>query len=984
MARFKTRARAVDMLGRQQIAGIPSAISELFKNAHDAYADHVEIDFYRHNQLFVLRDDGLGMTRTDFESRWLTIGTESKLNAKAGLKMPPSAPDKPKRPILGEKGIGRLAVAAIGPQVFILTRAVRADGHHDLVACYIHWAIFEQPGIDLEDIEIPVRTFSAGSLPTKDDVDSMTEAFGLNIINLEEQVRRQFEADFKKMSLDPTVVDGFVKNLSLAGEGHGTHFIICPTFDVLLADIDKQSDYEASNLEKVLLGFTNEMTPGHSAPVIKTAFRDHQGAGRVEDWATRSRFFTPEEFTIADHSFQGTIDEHGQFRGSVRVYDSEPVTYTLPWDQGQGKPTDCGPFKVDIAYIQGRQKESLLAASKSSAEYGELIKKLNRFGGLYLYKDGIRVQPYGQIDFDWLGIEQRRTLSASYFFFSHRRMFGVVDISQQANAALLEKAGREGFRENTAYKQFKDILKNLLIQLATDFFREGGVYEPRFTARRQELVRLEEVRRRREKGVTAKKKKLDQELETFFRAYEVGAPAERAQTFVEGLRERLAEAKSTMDTKFAAQLVLDIEESARRNLRNLEEGYYVAKPKGIGLSRALEQKYDDYTALYQDLQTNVFSKIRQTVEEEITTAANEARLELDRRVRIERALNQLADQAQKTARVERNETNDAVGKVQEEVRQVVQASITAVNEEIREVLADFAATDFSEMEEADIVAVRDTLERRLIGVKESKQELLRGIRAQLEEIDVENPSTRLDEMEAVERRMLALEERAELDLQLTQMGMAIEVINHEFDSSIRSIRDQLRLLRSWADVNKGLDKVYQGLRTNFDHLDGYLTLFTPLHRRLYREEVTIRGNEIVEYLTGLFEQRLARHQVELRHTKAFSGLKLQGYPSVYYPVFVNLIDNAIYWLKDYRSDNRVIELDASRQTMFVSNNGPKILESRRESVFESGVSFKPAGRGLGLAISRQVLAQANYNLVLTEEPRPGMTVTFCLTPTQQA
>ena len=35
------------MLGRQQIAGIPTAISELFKNAHDAYADNVEADFFR-------------------------------------------------------------------------------------------------------------------------------------------------------------------------------------------------------------------------------------------------------------------------------------------------------------------------------------------------------------------------------------------------------------------------------------------------------------------------------------------------------------------------------------------------------------------------------------------------------------------------------------------------------------------------------------------------------------------------------------------------------------------------------------------------------------------------------------------------------------------------------------------------------------------------------------------------------------------------
>ena len=34
------------MLGRQQIAGVPTAIAELFKNAHDAYADRVEADYF--------------------------------------------------------------------------------------------------------------------------------------------------------------------------------------------------------------------------------------------------------------------------------------------------------------------------------------------------------------------------------------------------------------------------------------------------------------------------------------------------------------------------------------------------------------------------------------------------------------------------------------------------------------------------------------------------------------------------------------------------------------------------------------------------------------------------------------------------------------------------------------------------------------------------------------------------------------------------
>ncbi|NHZ71935.1 MAG: hypothetical protein GWP17_02475, partial [Aquificales bacterium] len=101
MAKFKTRARTVDMLGRQQIAGIPNAISELFKNAHDAYADHVEIDYFRSDGLFILRDDGLGMTKKDFEERWLTLGTESKLAGQKGIKPPPADPTKKRRPITG-------------------------------------------------------------------------------------------------------------------------------------------------------------------------------------------------------------------------------------------------------------------------------------------------------------------------------------------------------------------------------------------------------------------------------------------------------------------------------------------------------------------------------------------------------------------------------------------------------------------------------------------------------------------------------------------------------------------------------------------------------------------------------------------------------------------------------------------------------------------------------------------------------------------
>ncbi|MBW2647873.1 MAG: ATP-binding protein, partial [Deltaproteobacteria bacterium] len=140
MAKFRTKARAVDMLGRQQIADASTAISELFKNAHDAYADHVEVDFFRSDSLLVIRDDGMGMTLEEFESNWLVLGTDSKVIFPQGPQ-PYRPPDKPERAVMGEKGIGRLAIAFLGPQVLVLTRSAK-DGERDtLVMCYVHWGL---------------------------------------------------------------------------------------------------------------------------------------------------------------------------------------------------------------------------------------------------------------------------------------------------------------------------------------------------------------------------------------------------------------------------------------------------------------------------------------------------------------------------------------------------------------------------------------------------------------------------------------------------------------------------------------------------------------------------------------------------------------------------------------------------------------------------------------------------------------------------
>ena len=188
MGKFQVRARAVDMLGRQQIAGIPTAVHELFKNAHDAYAERAEVDYFRSQRLFVMRDDGLGMTLEDIEEKWLTLGTENRLGANEAKTEFWTGPKKlSRRTIMGEKGIGRLAIAAIGPIALVITRAVRQDGLRPTVSVLVHWSLFEQRGIDVSSIPVPIRE-TAADLPSQTTLVEMIEEVHEKIVGLRDQI----------------------------------------------------------------------------------------------------------------------------------------------------------------------------------------------------------------------------------------------------------------------------------------------------------------------------------------------------------------------------------------------------------------------------------------------------------------------------------------------------------------------------------------------------------------------------------------------------------------------------------------------------------------------------------------------------------------------------------------------------------------------------------------------------------------------------
>jgi len=258
--------------------------------------------------------------------------------------------------------------------------------------------------------------------------------------------------------------------------------------------------------------------------------------------------------------------------------------------------------------------------------------------------------------------------------------------------------------------------------------------------------------------------------------------------------------------------------------------------------------WDDYQDTLTGLQEKVFQPTQATIEQEITLAAREARLEIDRRLRIENALKAREKEATTATNAEMKKARESLVTVAAETRQAIAQSLTSVRDEIARAFSQFNRLNITEFPDEEIVRTRIRLEQDIEEATIRQGQFLVGIRNQLEGIRLDGDITQLDQLEALEQKVVTLEEAADADLQLTQMGMAIEVINHEFNSSIRGVRSRLRELKAWADLNEGLVDVYSGIRASFDHLDSYLTLFTPLHRRLYRTETEFDGADICKYL----------------------------------------------------------------------------------------------------------------------------------------
>ena len=102
------------LLGTQNFSTDESAVLELVKNAYDANATKIVIEFLKDKM--IITDNGIGMDEYDIKSNWMCIGKSNKVYE-----------NDFNRVLSGSKGIGRFALAKLGRNVELISKKINKD-----------------------------------------------------------------------------------------------------------------------------------------------------------------------------------------------------------------------------------------------------------------------------------------------------------------------------------------------------------------------------------------------------------------------------------------------------------------------------------------------------------------------------------------------------------------------------------------------------------------------------------------------------------------------------------------------------------------------------------------------------------------------------------------------------------------------------------------------------------------------------------------
>jgi signal transduction histidine kinase len=391
-------------------AGVdPSRAISLVQELTNAANWKEVVDILETVNSITVSDRGGGMDATALESVFLRIGTPSRLHTPTSTQQ---------RTILGNKGIGRLAMMRLGDRASVTSWTSPSNAQR--VA--FDWRQFDDPEKTVDDITIPIEPVA----PAGDGLSGTEiEITALRSVWTPEQVEKRFVGGFLRRLQNPFLDPARQALFPIDVHYNGGERLPIEGMKKILRD------HAQADLELVF-------SPDVAAPsgvVVATTLTDHQ---RGMD--PQHVFRTLDEVM---HKVEATAEELksvGNFTARIRWFNRE----TLRTQQT----------------LQGNVKEARLELDLWS-------------GGVSIYRDGFRVGFSGGAQGeDWLAIDST-ALKRGGFAVNRIQVVGALEISREKNPYLIDRSNREGLIDSRQ----TTIVRELLIEYAINELRRHIEHE---------------------------------------------------------------------------------------------------------------------------------------------------------------------------------------------------------------------------------------------------------------------------------------------------------------------------------------------------------------------------------------------------------------------------------------------------------------------------------------------------------------------------
>jgi len=403
---IRPAGRHIFTIGKDLIQDRYAAIVELVKNAYDADSIDVIISFIENkNNEYTIIVEDHGHGMS--RDTVINRWMVPSTNDKLTRKKSPHG-----RIMQGKKGIGRYAASILGKDLLLETTK---DG--EKTTLFIDWKSFEEAEY-LHEVEILIETKKTSSCNgTKLTIsDSTDEKFNW------------LEKDYKKN----TPLDKLKYELSK----------LIPPFE-----FQETSDF---SIEIIYNGLNNEyINKEKISPIPVFELYDYKISGIIETDGT------------------GTLKYNQQnSKNSV----TEELSYKL------SEKTNCGRLELDIR-VYDRDKDAIdaLIARGLKNNEGNYLGKLDArklldtYSGIGVYRNGFRIRPLGDPDFDWLTLNAGRVQNPSLKIGSNQ-VIGYVKIQSEEYSNLIEKSARDGLKENISFTNLVKITQEIISLLESRRF----------------------------------------------------------------------------------------------------------------------------------------------------------------------------------------------------------------------------------------------------------------------------------------------------------------------------------------------------------------------------------------------------------------------------------------------------------------------------------------------------------------------------------